>query len=206
MNLQDILMKLQSYHVGCRVEDGNFLITLIYNDGWKIIPPENNKIDFGQEKDITYYAAAINEVSFDEVFMSIKETIDYNIDLQRKVTLYKAKVDELQEIFANESLEKLRTITFVFDEKKKPKRKYVRKNVKQCVDKNSDDDIKDNPIESETAIVNDRKETESELKIDNRDDEEYIGDDGIGYQEYTGEDMPDDEENKVDYLEQLKNQ
>ena len=112
----------------------------------------------------------------------------------------------VQEIFANESLEKLRTITFVFDEKKKPKRKYVRKNVKQCVDKNSDDDIKDNPIESETAIVNDRKETESEPKIDNRDDEEYIGDDGIGYQEYTGEDMPDDEENKVDYLEQLKNQ
>ena len=142
MNLQDILMKLQAYHVGCRVEDGNFLITLIYDEGWKIIPPENNKIDFGQEKDITYYAAAINEVSFDEVFMSIKETIDYNIDLQRKVTLYKANV-------------------------------------------------------TETEVV---------PKIDNGDDDEYLDGDGIGYQEYTGEDVPNDEENKVDYLEQLKNQ
>ena len=206
MNLQDILMKLQAYHVGCRVEDGNFLITLIYNEGWKIIPPENNKIDFGQEKDITYYAAAINEVSFDEVFMSIKETIDYNIDLQRKVTLYKAKVDELQEIFANESLEKLRTITFVFDEKKKPKRKYVRKNVKQGSTNKNNDDVKDSPIESESMNINNVTEPEPMPKIDNGNNEEYLGDDGIGYQEYTGEDMPDDEENKVDYLEQLKNQ
>ena len=206
MNLQDILVKLQAYHVGCRVEDGNFLITLIYDEGWKIIPPENNKIDFGQEKDITYYAAAINEVSFDEVFMSIKETIDYNIDLQRKVTLYKAKVDELQEIFANESLEKLRTITFVFDEKKKPKRKYVRKNGKQGITNKNNDDVKDSPIESESMNINNVTEPKPVPKIDNGNNEEYLGDDGIGYQEYTGEDMPNDEENKVDYLEQLKNQ
>lgn len=51
--------------------------------------------------------AMINEVSFDEVFNSIKETIDYNIDLQKKVNLFKAKVDELQEIFAKEDLKHL---------------------------------------------------------------------------------------------------
>lgn len=195
MNLQDIMLKLSAYSVGCRIMDGNFLINITYDEGWKVIPPENEKIEFAQKGKVTYYAAAINEVSFDDVFKSIKETIDYNVDLQRKVTLFKAKVDELQELFASESLEKLRTISFIFDEKKKPKRKYVRKEKK-----NDTNIVKENKIVETVnngASVEDKK-TQSV--------EDALEADGITYNEYKGEDIPDNDENKVDYLEQLKNQ
>lgn len=192
MNLQDIMLKLSAYSVGCRIMDGNFLINITYDEGWKVIPPENEKIEFAQKGKVTYYAAAINEVSFDDVFKSIKETIDYNVDLQRKVTLFKAKVDELQELFANESLEKLRTITFVFDEKKKPKRKYVRKEKKNNINASKESEI--------TETNNDDVSVENK-KVQSV--EEALEEDGITYNEYKGEDIPDDDENKVDYLAQL---
>lgn len=202
MNLQDILMKLSAYSVGCRILNGNFLINIIYDDGWKVIPPENEKIEFEQRGNITYYAASLNEVSFDDVFESIKETIDYNIDLQRKVTLYKAKVDELQEIFANESLEKLRTITFIFDEKKKPKRKYIRKNKKQD-DVNAKTDNVDGQSEVAKTEIH---QNEEKIEKSNVNIEEQENADEIEYNEYDGETIEDEEENKVDYLEQLRNQ
>lgn len=202
MNLQDILMKLSAYSVGCRILNGNFLINIIYDDGWKVIPPENEKIEFEQRGNITYYAASLNEVSFDDVFESIKETIDYNIDLQRKVTLYKTKVDELQEIFANESLEKLRTITFIFDEKKKPKRKYIRKNKKQ-----DDVNVKTDNVDEQSEITKTEiHQNEEKIEKPNVNIEEQENADEIEYNEYDGETIEDEEENKVDYLEQLRNQ
>lgn len=204
MNLQDILMKLSAYSVGCRIINGNFMINITYDEGWKVIPPENEKIEFEQRGNITYYAASINEVSFDDVFESIKETIDYNIDLQRKVTLYKAKVDELQEIFANESLDKLRTITFIFDEKKKPKRKYVRKNKKQDDLNVKIDNVDEQSEVTETDIH--RNEEKVEKPKVNIEEQENVNADEINYNEYDGEAIEDEEENKVDYLEQLRNQ
>lgn len=191
MNLQDIMLKLSAYSVGCRIMDGNFLINITYDEGWKVIPPENEKIEFAQKGKVTYYAAAINEVSFDDVFKSIKETIDYNVDLQRKVTLFKTKVDELQELFANESLERLRTISFIFDEKKKPKRKYVRKEKKNDINTSKKNEITE--TSNDDTSVEDKK-TQSV--------EETLETDSIIYNEYKGEDITDNE-NKVDYLEQL---
>lgn len=196
MNLQDMMMKLSAYSVGCQITNGNLIITIKYDDGWKVIPPENDKIEFARQEGVTYYAAAINEVPFDDVFKSIKETIDYNIDLQRKVMLFKSKVSELQELFASESLERLKTITFVFDEKKKPKRKYVRKAKK----------VEEETVTKEDANEEAKEEDSSRNDVENASDEaiETI-DDGIEYHDYEGEDVIDDgEENKVDYMEQLR--
>lgn len=197
MNLQDILMKLSAYSIGCRIIDGNFLINITYDKGWKVIPPENNKIEFAQKGGITFYAAAINEVSFDDVFESIKETIDYNLDLQQKIALYKDKASELQNIFATESLDKLKTITFVFDKNKRPKRKYVRSK-----DKKQKDDIKDNVDKN---VADDEKTVVSDndgVKCDGNGN----GNEWLEYKEYEGEELSTEDNNKVDYLEQLKNQ
>lgn len=39
MNLQDIMVKLAEYSVGCRIMDGYFLINITYKDNWNVIPP-----------------------------------------------------------------------------------------------------------------------------------------------------------------------
>lgn len=200
MNLQDIMVKLAEYSVGCRIMDGYFLINITYNENWNVIPPENDKIEFAQKNGVSYYMAMINEVSFEEVFNSIKETIDYNIDLQKKVNLFKAKVDELQEIFAKEDLDTLRTISFEYN-KKKEKRKYVRKKEKKLTEL----DVKEesNILQIETKDVDPNisdVKTEETTKQDNIE-EDY---DVVTYEEYKGEETTTENENKVDYIEQLK--
>lgn len=206
MNLQDMMMKLAGYSVGCRIMDGYFLINITYDETWNVIPPENDKIEFAQKNGVTYYMALINEVTFDEVFKSIKETIDYNIDLQKKVTLFKAKVDELQEIFAKEDLETLRTITFEYG-KKKEKRKYVKKKDKTDKEEiNIQGTTEETTKQKETkALVAEPKEKadpyERKLEEDTKaNTNDY---DDVVYEEYKGEETTETE-NKVDYLEQLK--
>jgi hypothetical protein len=207
MNLQDIMVKLAEYSVGCRIMDGYFLINITYDGNWNVIPPENDKIEFAQKNGVSYYMAMINEVSFEEVFNSIKETIDYNIDLQKKVNLFKSKVDELQEIFAKEDLETLRTITFEYCPKKKEKRKYVKKKDKE---EKKQSLVEDDTTAKETNIaVIETKDIDSnisEVKVEeipkqDNTEEDY---DGVTYEEYQGEETIIDTVNKVDYLEQLK--
>lgn len=207
MNLQDIMVKLAEYSVGCRIMDGYFLINITYDCNWNVIPPENEKIEFAQKNGVSYYMAMINEVSFEEVFNSIKETIDYNIDLQKKVNLFKSKVDELQEIFAKEDLETLRTITFEYGPKKKEKRKYVKKKDKE---EKKQSLVEDDTTAKETNIaVIETKDIDSnisEVKVEevpkqDNTEEDY---DGVTYEEYQGEETIIDTVNKVDYLEQLK--
>lgn len=225
MNMQDIMVKLAEYSVGCRIMDGYFLINITYNENWNVIPPENEKIEFAQKNGVTYYMAMLNEVSFDEVFNSIKETIDYNIDLQKKVTLFKAKVDELQEIFAKEDLETLRTIQFSYGIEKvkvKEKRKYARKKDKAEkgkeltegeVSKESNITIAEtkDEIDLETIpmMVEKENKTASTEEIDSsttKQNELKENDyDEVVYEEYQGEETTtSDTVNKVDYMEQLK--
>lgn len=217
------MVKLAEYSVGCRIMDGYFLINITYNENWNVIPPENDKIEFAQKNGVTYYMAMLNDVSFDEVFNSIKETIDYNIDLQKKVTLFKAKVDELQEIFAKEDLETLRTIQFSYGIEKvkaKEKRKYVRKKDKaekgkelteDEVSKESNAlvaepkekiDLETMPMMEENKAVSTEETISSTTKQNEMDENDY---DEVVYEEYTGkETTTSDIVNKVDYMEQLK--
>ena len=204
MNLQDIMVKLAEYSVGCRIMDGYFLINITYNENWNVIPPENDKIEFAQKNGVSYYMAMINEVSFEEVFNSIKETIDYNIDLQKKVNLFKAKVDELQEIFAKEDLETLRTVTFEYN-KKKEKRKYIRKKEKAEKGKELTDlkEEESNIIQIETKDIDPNI---SDVKMEEKQKQDTIEEDydAVTYEEYNGEETTIENVNKVDYIEQLK--
>lgn len=204
MNLQDIMVKLAEYSVGCRIMDGYFLINITYNENWNVIPPENDKIEFAQKNGVSYYMAMINEVSFEEVFNSIKETIDYNIDLQKKVNLFKAKVDELQEIFAKEDLETLRTITFEYN-KKKEKRKYVKKTEKVKKEKKLTE-IKEEESNITLIETKDVDPNISDVKMEETPKQDNIEEDYdvVTYEEYNGEETTTENENKVDYIEQLK--
>ena len=193
-----MLVNLSEYSVGCRIMDGYFLINITYDSNWNVIPPENDKIEFAQKNGVSYYMALINEVPFNEVFSSIKETIDYNIDLQKKVKLFKTKVDELQEIFAKEDLETLKTITFEYSTKKKEKRKYIKK--KDIADKktknnNTDESLIEQNMDTEKNNAAEKEKTTINV-LDNENDD-------VIYEEYQGE-VESAIENKVDYMEQLK--
>lgn len=132
LNLQDKMIELSAYNVGCRIEDGYCLISVTFDENWKVIPPENENIECAERNNITYYCAPVSEVSFEEIFKSISDTIDYNMDLEKKIILFREKVDELQKIFAEEDINVLKTITFKY--KKKRNKKNENNEIEQSED------------------------------------------------------------------------
>jgi len=63
------------------------------------------------------------------VFDALDYVIKFNKCVEERVELLRAKVAELKDLFAKEDLEKLKTLTFIFEEPKK--RKYSKKSVAQ---------------------------------------------------------------------------
>ena len=167
MDLQEKLIELSEYGVSFNVASGNFVIKIKYNSNWTIIQPDGNEIAFYRDEndDSVYYYVASVTTSIDKIFFAIDETIEYNRELELKVELFKEKMSELQEIFAQEPLDVLRTLEFKL-KKKKEKRK------KEKVVKEKEDDINniEEVSENEPAVdkneeTEEQEETLSEIDV-----------------------------------------
>lgn len=130
MTMQDILIELSDYDVNCQVKNGFFVIGVSFNENWQVLEPMNSQIEFTSHNGMWYYGASLKEVTFDEVFQCIQETIEHNKDLERRLILFKEKVEELRRLFKEEEVEKLKTLEFTFkteEETKRTEKKSVRK-------------------------------------------------------------------------------
>jgi hypothetical protein len=85
--------------------------------------------------------------------LAIDETIEYNRELELKVELFRNKMAELQEIFAQESLDVLNTLEFKIKKKKEKMKKE--KNIKE-----NDDIINDNVLENKDESNDNVENTE----------------------------------------------
>ena len=158
MDLQEKLIELSEYGVSFNVASGNFVIKIKYNSNWTIIQPDGNEIAFYRDEndDSVYYYVASVTTSIDKIFFAIDETIEYNRELELKVELFKEKMSELQEIFAQEPLDVLRTLEFKLKKKKKEKTK------KEKVVKEKEDDINNIEEVSENELAVDKNEETEE--------------------------------------------
>lgn len=170
MDLQEKLIELSEYGVSFNVASGNFVIKIKYNSNWTIIQPDGNEIAFYRDEndDSVYYYVASVTTSIDKIFFAIDETIEYNRELELKVELFKEKMSELQEIFAQEPLDVLRTLEFKLKKKKKKKEKTK----KEKVVKEKEDDINniEEVSENEPAVdkneeTEEQEETLSEIDV-----------------------------------------
>lgn len=125
MDLQEKLIELSEYNVSFNVANGSFVIRIKYDDRWTVIQPDSKDISFYRDdsNDSVYYYVAPITVGIDKMFSAIDETIEYNRELEIKVELFKQKMNELQEIFAQEPLEVLNTLEFKMKRKKEKQKK-----------------------------------------------------------------------------------
>lgn len=127
MNWEERLSKLNEYNVSFEIKQGYYHIALQYDNNWNILVSDNENI-YIQEKNGTYhYIASTDSIKIDELFNLIDSTIEYNLDLQKKLLLFRQKTEELQEIFSTESYDKLKTIEFTFPKQKKSVKKAKQK-------------------------------------------------------------------------------
>lgn len=123
MNLQEHLLKLSEYNIGLNIYEKNFVIQIYYPNGWIITKPEVKDIIFTQDKNdsnLYYYIAPVS-VNINSILDIIYDVINYNKELEEKVTLFKSKIEELKIIFDKERLSVLKTLEFRMKKKKERK-------------------------------------------------------------------------------------
>lgn len=126
MDWEKRLKDLSDYEIAFEIKKGYYHVSLKYKNNWEVITPDNDLIYLEERGGVYHYIASTDSVFVNDIFKLIDDTIDYNIDLQRKLELFKKKTEELREIFANENFDVLETIEFKYG-KKNTKRKYRKK-------------------------------------------------------------------------------
>lgn len=130
---QDRMMKYIKYGLTIKTTtaDGKEynLVGINYKQSWDVVEPSKDSGVFCMpDKNgagmCYYFSETKNGVGC--IFDSIEDTIHYNEDVEKKVNLLRAKIGELQELFANESYEDLTMLRFVID-KEKPKKQKTKK-------------------------------------------------------------------------------
>ena len=133
--LQDRIVKISDYFKGIRVDGGLYIVNVEYKNGWSAFGSSDGKIKIAQNENNLnewFYYTKMSDSNIDEIFDLIDETIEFNENIRKKIELLKLKVEELKALFDAESLDRLETLEFVFNEpKKKKKNKKVELSIEQ---------------------------------------------------------------------------
>lgn len=138
--LQDRIKKNAKYFRGMEMTNGILIVKVLYEDKWGVYPKEDESVKVAKSTEIPnewYYYGDFDIITFDDVFDLIEETVEMNINAAKKIELLNQKFEELKNIFATESLQKLETLYFAFEEVKKPskpKRKYNKKKKEDIIE------------------------------------------------------------------------
>lgn len=136
MTLQDSLKEFAPYNIDIKMIQGWLIVGMTYKKSWQILKPLNELIEQRENDDRIFYCAPLNQVDADDVFSSIRDTINYNIDMEKKVELFQVKVNELQNIFSELDYEELVTVEFKYKKKKKANKKQSQKVIEEEIPEN----------------------------------------------------------------------
>ena len=156
MTLQDSLKEFAPYNIDIKTIQGWLIVGMTYKKSWQILKPLNELIEQRENDDRVFYCAPLNQVDADDVFSSIRDTINYNIDMEKKVELFQVKVNELQNIFSELDYEELVTIEFKYKKKKKANKKQSQKAIEE--------EITENTVEESDIIDNDEELVDEDNK------------------------------------------
>lgn len=121
MTLNEQLMRLKDYNVGFNIYEGSVIVNVTYKKGWDIIPVDNSDVEMFCEDGKYYYCMPIDK-DINLIFGFIEDTIKYNQDMEKKIQLFNQKVDELKQLFINESYDSLLSLSFDMRKGKKRRR------------------------------------------------------------------------------------
>lgn len=195
MDFQDILMSLSDYSVNCKIMDGWLVIGVTFNRDWQILRPSNPSIELVENSTGScYYGAPLKDVTVDEVFNSIMETIEYNKDIEKKVLLFRDKVAELKALFSQEDYDTLKQLEFKFKKRKGKK-----------VEKQKDSEDKEN-ISDEQEHVSEETQPCEDTDVetaDNTEDTDNPFEDAGSYSDEEQEKIQKSIDNNLSPFEEL---
>ena len=113
--LQNRLKSLQPYLVQLRFPEGQPVIDMVFKDGWHVPQSEVIQSTKGDSKEVNYHMFYSTEegIGLDEILDYIQKVIGLNIERENKHALLKVKVKELQDLFRQTPLSKLKDMRYV---------------------------------------------------------------------------------------------
>lgn len=165
MTLQERIKKNEAYFRGMEIVNNTAIIKVLYGEKWGAYPSQDEHIKVAKSDDVPnewFYYADYTYTIIDEIFDLIEETINMNLSAIERLHLFNQKMEELKEIFANETLDKLKTLQFKFEEEKKSKRKKSKKQNKQEIKTEEEMIVQDENVNFEEEQYPILMETNSE--------------------------------------------
>jgi hypothetical protein len=115
--IQEKLDSLQPYVVGIRYLHGMQIVDAVFKEGWSVPTSDTIKKEFVDEAQNYYMFYTEKEgVTIDDLLEYVEGIIGVNIEREKKYELLKLKVNELKKLFKENSLTKLETLKFSFNE------------------------------------------------------------------------------------------
>ena len=134
MTLQERIKKNELYFRGMEIVNNTAIIKVLYGEKWGAYPSPDEKIKVAKSDEVPnewFYYSDYTYTVIDEIFDLIEETIDMNLSAIERLELFNQKMEELKELFANEPLSKLKTLTFHFEEEKSKRNNRKKKKNKE---------------------------------------------------------------------------
>lgn len=173
MTIGDRINRLSPYFVSFNLvqEEGALYVLMKLPSTWTI-PNENAllknyKTQVASSPEGVYFLTEIDNGA-DVVFDCAEYVVDFNRNIEQRKTLLEAKIDELTRIFATESFEKLKTLTFTFAPEKKSATPNPKKDKKVKKEK-EEEKVEEEPIEKKVEKAISPKNNEKAVNSDDND-------------------------------------
>lgn len=156
--------KIKDYFVSMEHIDGRWVVSVRFQRTWSGYSSDNGKINAVEDEDkankgLWWYFSNDTDASPDEIFSLIEETVNLNIEMEKKAELFTLKASELKDIFsdAKYSYDDLKGLSFTFRETiskpvenvKETKKKPAKRTKKDVINAMS---IKNIPVDNEPVI------------------------------------------------------
>jgi len=144
-----------------------YVVTIAFSPKWDVVESQDEKVRCVSQSnngEYVYFTEVTNGLEC--IFSSIEETIEYNEDVEKKIQLLREKIGELQELFANETYEKLQYLTFAISEPtKKRGRKPQSKNepVEPKDEEKKEEELQSQEEQKENTTTGENKEEANDI-------------------------------------------
>lgn len=156
MGIKERIEKIQQYFIGMEMKGGLYIVQIQYPPKWGAYPNANETIKVAASEtdvDTYFYYADFNTIDLNDVFDLIESTIKNNIEASEKLELLEQKFNELKTLFADESLERLKTLEFVLKTPKKKSKAKVKKQTKKVEPTFTLDTVQEEDINTQEEVV-----------------------------------------------------
>jgi hypothetical protein len=152
---QEKLSELRPYVTGIRFVKDLPVVDVLLNENWDMFESESISYKPSNNNNNYYMVFPKNsEDSIDNVLDHVEYVIDFNVEKENKLSLLKAKIEELKYLFSDKPLKELERLKFVIESIDEP----TLKDIKTDVNKKVHNGVELPPTNSNGRLVENEKE------------------------------------------------